>query len=434
MARASTYTLLSLDKFASLIGIMPPHFNGAKGATYFPDVNACSDVFYQYSWQHYDNIGREDVARAIKQAEGDIAAVLGYYPAPAWIEDEVHRYPQHHRRDVWQYGMQNVRGDAKSIKLDYGKFIQAGRRATTLIDADAPVVYSDEDSDGFDETATVTVATTLTNKCELKCYFAGQAAAQEWEIRPARTVTLSGGNVIFTFWAWQLIDPDLQEFVPTTTGPTPIDIEDSASFVTTVDVYREYTDFTQASAALYWEPAANLVAYNSGIVGACCSACGGVGCQACELTTQDGCIHVRDVGLGWVVPGPATYDSDNGQWTAANSTVCRDPDMVKVWYYAGDLSQQYLRGLACDPLSQWWAEAITWLAVARIHRPFCTCNNTLTLVTEWQRDLSFTGSRQLGSFEISPADLDNPFGTRKGEVMAWKRVGRMSKAIVGGTV
>lgn len=434
MARASTYTLLSLDRFASIIGITPAHFNGGKGDTYFPDINACDDIFYQYAWQHYNNVSREDIGRAIKQAEDDITAVLGFSPAPVWVEDEVHRYPQHHRRDVWEYGMMTVRGAGKSVKLDYGRFIQAGRRATTAVQAGAAVVLSDADGDGYKETATITAATALTDKCEIKVYYAGHAAAQEWEIRPPRTVTLSGGNVTFTFWAWQLLDPDLMETVPTPTGPTPIDIEAAASYVTTVDIYREYTDFTQASATLYWEPAPNLALYNSGIVGVCCNACGGVGCPACQLTTQDGCIHVRDVELGWAVPAAASYDSDNAQWVSSNLTVCRDPDLIKVWYYAGDLSQEYQRGLSCDPLSHWWAEAITWLAVARTVNPFCTCNNSLTLVQEWQRDLSFTGSRELGSFSISPADLDNPFGTRKGEVMAWRRVGRMSKAVVGGTV
>lgn len=435
MARASIYTLLNQDRFAAIVGLTPPHFNQAAGATYFPDVNACSDVWYQYAWQQQSNVSREDLAITLKEAEDDIANVLGFYPAPVWIEAEVHRYPQHHRRDVFEYGMANVRGMGKAVKTRYGKIIQAGQRAISLVEAGVAVVRSDDDGDGYAETATITTATTLTDECEIKCFFAGQSGAKEWEICNPRSVTLSGGNVTFVFYSWQLIDPDLWEAFPTTAGVNPIDLEAAGSYVTTVDIYREYTDFTTASAVLYWEPNPNLV-YLPGIVGLCCSACGGTGCTACELTTQDGCIHVRDVDQGWVVPTPGSYDSDNSQWTQATMSVCRDPDQVKIYYYAGDQSQKYLQGQTCDPLSDYWAQAIAWMAVARLHKPFCSCNNTNSLAEEWQRDLRFTGSREYGSYQISPSELDNPFGTKFGEVMAWKRVSRLAanEIISGGAV
>ncbi len=60
-----------------------------------------------------------------------------------------------------------------------------------------------------------------------------------------------------------------------------IDISTVANYVTSVDVYREYTDFTQASTEFYWETS--------------CELCGGAGCSACSLSTQDGCFHVRAV-------------------------------------------------------------------------------------------------------------------------------------------
>ncbi len=444
MTRANTYTLLALDRFFSLIGVSPAHASGGAGSTYFPDINQCSDVFFQYMWQQMNNVSREEIAQAIKSAEDDITNVLGYSPAPQWIEQDVRNYPQYFRPEVISFGMSDVRGMGKSVPLSQGKFIQGGRRTVTLVTAGVTVTRTDDDGDGFKETATVTCSTSVTNKCELKVFFAGESGAQIWEIRPPRSVTLTGGVVTFKFWSWQFLKPSLQNAIPISTvttnnapyGVAPINIEADASYVTTCDVYREYNDYTQASATFLWERARLMSLGLWPVVGFCCSSCGGVGCAACDFITQDGCIHARDANGTAVVPSPASYDSDAGQWDFSTMSVCRDPDLVKLYYKAGEQSQDFLQGKTCDPLSNYLAEAIAMLAVAKVPRPFCTCNNSLAmtgnLVDGWQRDLSFTGSREQGNFQVSQADLDNPFGTRAGAVLAWKRVGRMTSSVMVG--
>lgn len=426
-----TRTLLSLNRYAEITGINPVHFWGAAGGTYFPTINACDDIFRHYNWQNQDNVSRIELANAIRDAEEEITDMLGYSPAPIWVNDEVKLYPQHHRRDVYSYGMANVRGMNKSLPLKRGKFIQGGPRATTLVTAGVAVVYTDEDGDGYDETATISTATALTNKCEIHCYLAGESGSPDWEIRSPRSVTLSGGTITFVYWAWQLLDPELQQIFPTTANLPAIDLEDSDSYLATVDIYREYTDFTQKHCQLLWERAP-VVAAGLNILGFCCSNCGGAGCPACEFVAQDGCIHVRDADGQQAVPVPATYDSDAGQWDRTALSVCRDPDLVKLWYYAGDWAPEYLAGRSCEPLSHYWAETIAWLATARVNQPFCTCNNSQTMLSNLQRDLSFTGSRIEGSFAVSPADLDNPFGTKYGEVKAWKRVSVISQQLMQG--
>lgn len=419
-------TLLSPERFRSLLGINPAFFWGAKGDTYFPLVNQCDDIFYHYYWQNEQQVSREEIANAIKEAEDDITRIMNYSPGPVWVED-VYNYPRHHRRDVIEWGMADNRGFDKGVQLSQGKFIQGGQRATTLISAGVAIVYSDEDGDNYDETATITVVTALTDTCELKCYFAGESANPDWEIRSPRSVTIAGGNVVFVYWAWQLLDPELQQQLTVATQTQPIDIEATASYVATVDVYREYNDFTAVSTQLLWE---RIRVSKLGLlpIGWCCVVCDGSGCPSCSFITQDGCIHVRDATGMFAVPTPATYDSDNEQWQWQTPTVCRDPDMVKMWYYAGDQSQEFKAGRVCEPLSQFWAQTIAWLATARINRPFCACNNQQTFPdspNNLQRDLSFTGSKQLGNFQVSLSDLDNPLGTRVGEVRAWKRISRI---------
>lgn len=436
------YTCLAPTRFAEIAGITPPHFWGAAGNNYFPvsfDVNdtstiaahkfntSCDQLFFHWAWQAGDRVGRWDISQAIHNAEEDVENILGYPLCRKWVEGEIHTYPQHYRKDVYPVGMLNVRGQHKAVRLKKGKFIQGGRRSTAEVTSSVAVVYSDEDGDGYDETATIATATTLTDACEIKVYFAGQGGVKEWEIRRPRSVVLSGGTITFVFDAWLLLDPDLQNVYPRTGGVSPINLETVGNYETTVDVFREFNDFTQASAQLFWEP--QPIA-NAAIVGLGCSQCGGSGCVACSLTAQDGCIHVRDTDLGLIVPQPATYNTTTGQWDPVNPTVCRDPDQVKFWYYAGELSNRFLSGFECDPLSQYWAETIAWLATARLRRELCDCGPAKAFSKELQTDLAFAG--RAGRHQVNFSDLDNPFGTMVGEIKAWRRVAKLTDSILVG--
>lgn len=426
MARASTHTLLALDRFAKILGLTPPHFNQAAGSTVFTN-RPCNDIFFQHAWQFSDTVSREDIAVAIKSSEDDITAALGFSPAPVWIESEMHTYPRYYRPEYFTVDGLNTRGQRKSIQAKLGKFILAGRRATSEVTSGVTVVYTDPDGDGFDELATITTPTTLEDKCEIKVYFAGEGGEQEWEIRPAKTVTITGGNVVFTFDSWQLIDPDLWEAFPTDANLGAISLETSGNFVTTVDVYREFTDFTQSSAQSFWEPTPKISGVNlSGFCVACGSTTGT--CVACSLTSQTGCLHVRDVDNGLVVTQPATYNTTTEQWDQVNYVVCREPDIVKLWYYAGDLSQRFLSNKDCDSLSDFYAYAITWLAVARLDRPLCSCTAIKALTQSLMEDLALTGA---SSHLLSEEDLNNPFGTRRGAINAWRRIGRLTNANIG---
>jgi hypothetical protein len=422
MARADTPTLLSLDDFAKVMGINPAHFNGAAGVDTMPIVdNACNDLWPQDAWQAGDRVSRDELAQEIANAEQDIADYLNYWPAPVWVAQENHPYPRHHRPDVIRAGGYDVRGYRIGINTNYGYVIAPGQRATSLVGDSVAVVLSDADGDGYDETATVTTATTLTDECEVKVYFEDKGAAQEWEIRPARTRTIAGGNFIATFWTWQLIDPDLWDALPTVEGQSAINWTVAANIVDNVDVYREYNDTTTQSALFYWEPrtqpldwAANL---NCG--------CGSSSCAACALTTQSGCLHVRNPVTGIVVPQPATYDDDDAAWGADCWTECRDPDIVQLWYYAGQYDDRWRRSEACEPLSRWWQQTIAWMATARLERPFCSCKNLTALAERLRADVAALSEQQ--SFAVSTEELANPFGTRVGEILAWRRVSKLVK-------
>lgn len=412
-----TRTLLSLPRYARILGINPVHFIGAYGDTFWPlESNRCNDIWVRYSWQRSDQVSHEDLSLAIEDAENEIAMVLGYFPAPKWFANELNHFASYYRPG---YGG-GSRG--KSVQAKWKKFISQGRRATTLVGtatiADNTLQFLDLDNDTYFETARIILPTELLNPCEIKVYIAGEDADEGWEIRPTRTKTISGGFVTIDMDIWLIIDPELFYYPTITSGVSPVNIDTNANYVTSLDVYREYTDTTAVSSQFIWESS--------------CGYCGGAGCAECTLAMQDGCLHVRDAENSIVVPNPGSYDVDLAQWVGSEFAVCSDPRLVKLWYYAGLLDNRYLRGLTCDPLSDWWASTIAMLATTRLDRPFCSCGMASGYADKMQTDLAHLG--QSNSYLIDRKMLNNPFGTRHGEVAVWKRVSQLGERLFDAVV
>lgn len=409
MARASTPTLLSLSRYASIMGLNPVHFSGGLGQNYWTDNGSCSDIWPQYSWQGPTVVSREDLAQTIHDAEEDIQRILGFPLAPTYFYEEVQPWPKFYDPVANSpSGHTGARG--KSVRTRYGKVIAAGRRGLTIIQYNSPVVMSDADGDGFDETATVRVTTALTNPKEIKLYFATKEGDPIWEIRPLKRVKIASGVATITFDSWLVFDPTLWEMAPTRDGLCPIDVENSTSYEPVVDVYREFVDVS-LPASQFMYPSA-------------CNACGGSGCAECALTLVDGCASVRNSALGLVVPTAATYS--DGSWSA-DANCYGEPDMVKLWYLAGDIDSRYLQGLSFDPLSDYWAQTISFLATARLELPVCACGPILDLFADYRHDVAAVDrSRSVFFSVLSPEMLTNPFGTKRGEIRAWDRVARIA--------
>lgn len=414
-------THLPIARYAKILGISPVHFQGATGIDVWPFHNHCSNIWPRYSWQHGDQVAHEDLALAIKHAEDEIAAFLGYQPAPTWFSSEPVVYTKFYEPASITTGMFDTRSYNRAVISKWKKVISAGRRATTLIDQPSTtggeLVYSDEDGDGFAETATITVTTTVTDECELKVYFTGTSADPRWEIRPHKSISISGGVATIVFHSWMLIDPDLQAAHPDTAGFSAINAEDTNSYVSQVDVYREYNDTTAVSSVLMWENSANQISI--------CTACNGTGCIECSYTSQNGCLLVRDPETGLVAPSIATYNSTDGVWYSASPTINRTPDRARIWYLAGDMDDDYVAGNRCDPLSDFMARNIAVLATARLERPFCQCGNVTALADHWREELTFQGRDGAHLFDFDL--LDNPFGTTRGELMVYKALSMFGK-------
>lgn len=418
--RADVQTLLPLDEYAKIMGIAPVHFNRLR----FPDLtpepfsvsasNAAKPLWYQYDWQAPGQLSIDTLARTIQTAERDIEGFLGYSVAPNWVSQEQHRYPRDYRPELYSNGL-NVRGQMKSIRTKRSRVIAAGRRATTLLGTPTVVgtslVYSDPNSDGWNTLATITVSTTLTNVNEIKLYFTNHGGDPLWEVRPVKSKAIAGGVVVIEVDSWLLVSPDLQNALPTDEA-TSIDGSVALNYVQNVEVRREFSDFTQPSATFFWErkPKTNNIF---------CSSCAGTGCEACTLLGQDGCFHLRDVYNGMIVPVPAEYDSAEEIWDKVAWQECREPDLMEIWYYAGEQSEQYLRGETTEPLDPRLARIVAQLATARLTCTFRNNNNVADYVEYWRRDMAESGS-ETNTIFTPPDILSNPFGTHRGEVEAYR--------------
>lgn len=160
MAKAITPTLLSLEQYAEIIGANPYHFQAVTclAHPYRVDVQ---DTVFKYAWQDYEHAGWEEIALAIAVAEVKIASYIGFWPALKYIEQETLEFP---RFNPLGLEMESVSFNAyhtltryPTVHCEWKKFIKAGRRRIGLIEASTPIVYTDEDGDGFAETATITI-------------------------------------------------------------------------------------------------------------------------------------------------------------------------------------------------------------------------------------------------------------------------------------
>lgn len=415
MAFASTRTHLSLDRWAALIGINPAHLNSVIPAGRHPTV--CEQPWMQFAYQAVDRVGREEVAMAIAQAESDIEHHLGYRLLPSWEVDEWHGTMRPYQREMYNLNGADIRGQAQLVKTKWGHVISGGIRSKELI-ANRPIVagsFTDTDGDGYKETVTVT-ATVVAGQspCEVCVYYPAKSADDRWEVRPIN-VSVAGTSATITFRREQIVKEELLvDLVPPADDSHLRGVADEdTSFLASVDVYRVYND-PQSQVTFLWEPMA----------GGC--SCNGSGCGACAYSSGTGCLMIRDdPRLGLVSYHPAVWNGTTLEFDA--EAWCRAaPDITRLYYYAG------LRDKTLDcPTRQMdpeWERIVAYYAAALLDRPICECNSVHSWVAHWQYDFAISGADEQAN-QIPASVLDNPLGTTRGAVFAWRRILREGQAV-----
>lgn len=394
-------TALSLAEYGAIMGLNPIQFMSGSATGLF-ESTGCSDKWMQYSWQDEARTSRDELAKEIQQAELDIASELGYYPGQEWTENESQPYPKYFKHKYTTASGINLAGYYKSVQLARGKFISAGARSVDLIGqatyAEGTLEFLDEDGDSFAETAKITLATTESSIYNHKVFIADQDGLAEWEVRPVWSKELSGDNIIIRLPIWLLFVPEKLAAFPGSTGFSELDPSVLSNLVDSIDVYYETAD-PATECTLYWYETDDP-----------------------SPTTQAAHLQGKYPNIGSVSVLPATYDAVTKAFTIVAFTEYREPDRVEANYLSGDYKQDPIRGMNVVPDDL--AKAIVWMATARLNRPLCTaCENIMAKEKHLRTDLSFQTRGEGNELHfVSPEVLTCPFGTRVGEVEAWRIV------------
>lgn len=403
MARALTPTKLPLDTWARIMGMHPLHFNQVSLANESPH---CNQIMFQHEWQNYDHVSREEIARAIADAETLIEEQLGYHLAPAWEVDEWRGTHRYYRSELVNLNSSDVRGYRQTVQAKWGYFITGGIEAKDLVEEEAPIAYTDPDGDSYFERATVSVSTVAVDPSEIAVYYPGKDGDDAWEIRPIE-VSIASGVATITFRRELAVIPEHFDIMDT--EDVNVDGLDDANFLETVDVYRHYND-PQTQASFLWEP----------LAGGWCGSCGGSGCPTCAYNAQTGCLIVRgDPRQSIVGYSPAVWDSDDLNFTNQGWIMSRQPDIVRLYYYSGWRNKRQRYNNRMDPQ---WERVVARMAAANLDRPPCDCAKGDW--SKWREDLTLASGDVDGQAFYRQPDgiLDNPFGSCRGQVEAWRKV------------
>lgn len=413
--------LLPLDTFRRLLGLHPYHFWGLAGERVVPINAKCSGLTFEYSWQGSDAAGRDDVRQAIARAEQKLAAYVGYAPAPRFVETAPIAWPSYFQQSLVRGRDRDGAGLRVAVQAPEGYIQQMGIESRTLIGqatvGDGTLVYSDAFTSGVNDTFTITLPYAGSDPSAIAVYITaadrpdGAPLGERWRISPVQ-VQINGGNVVIVGRRWLCVRPLLYE----RPAAQAIDPSVAANFATALDVYARTVDGNGATvgscqAALVYET----------------SDCGGWGRSYCTCspttTTDPGTVGeviaraaVRDQRLGLIYAAAAVYNHETGAWSDLGCSTCyAQPNRVIL---------RYLAGYPADSQGQMdaaWAEIVTYLAAAELKTRVAACQDVNARLFELQQDMALQ-STQTERYQVAPADLANPFGTRRGHILAWRAV------------
>lgn len=412
--------LLPLDIWRAEMGLNPWLFWGLADGTIVVDNSKCSGLVREYAWQGTDAAGRDDLRRAIERAEEELSNYLQYRVAPQYVETQALEWPRYTIADQVRY--RDIDATGRRVAMLAPEFyIQAmGVEQLTLVGTatvlGGDLVYSDVFGTGFDDTFTITMPTSVTDPTQIAVYvsaadrFDDLAVGERWRVQPIQ-ISISAGVATIVGRRWLVVRPILYE-APNLNALTPIG---AGNFVTALDVYQRATN---GNGLTVNDSQATLV-YES-------SDCGGWGAGYCcdnvngssdpgtvgEVVARAG---IRDQTLGLITPAAAVYNASTGLWSSAGCSGCyAEPDRVKLRYLAGyplDANGQ---------MAKVWQQVVSMFAAAELKRRICACRDVNERIHDLQLELTLQ-STQTERYQVSPRDLDSPFGTRLGHVQAWKK-------------
>jgi len=399
--------LLSLSEWAQYMGLDPwvmAGFCNAPAPINSSTQKCCDGVWSEFTFQR-NQLARTDVSSAIQQAEEMFATSIGYWPAPKTIAGEQRDYPWGDGLTAPK-GMINRNGSFKSVKLRYGYAQAMGKETYELLEtatltptyAMGYVTTKDEKAVPDHFTLTVTLPTGMTPD-EIRVYHTAanrlNEPREQWEIRPL-AISMSGQDATITGDAWLFGKPKTLISIPTDC----LDATDvNGSYVANVEVWQCHLDQTQHGNFI-WED------YDCASV-------------PCGETRKSFCATIRQEQCSFVVPRPATYDTELESFKWSTECFPAAPRRLEANYRAGI-------PLVNGKMETRHGKTIAMLAASLLDCEVCACNCTKDRLMKYSQYESFLQSDGNGAYanktwsrvKNSRTEL-NPFGERYGQIQAW---------------
>lgn len=422
-------SVLPIETWRKIIQYHPFHFYGLSNSSIAP-VSQCNDLVNKFSWQSQDAAGRDDIQRAIDAAEDKLKQYFRYNVGLHFVEETI-PWPQLYQTGVRYRSNRAVDTRWMTCILGEGKLHSIGKETLTLIGS-VTLAYTDADGDGLNDTFTGTTAatTTETDINNIDIYFAaadrldGDSAGETWKIEPLKKTINANGTVTVLGRSWMLVKPILYEGLSATQS-NPLNPATGTNFVTTLEVYQHKADpngtgLDNSQAVLEWE----TLPYPS------FSQCCGSNVTFTSSQSDPASVYraiaragMRDAEIGEVNPAAAAYDSINAVWAAIVWGVCQPPDRVTVRYRAGVLPQSN------GEMNREMQTIVARMAAAEMTTRPTACDMANRELYRWQFDLARAAGNNDEQYRISNEDLNNPFGTRAGQVHAWKAVKKQANVL-----
>jgi len=298
--RSEFENCLSIAEYARLVGLNPwtlaqfgcMYTNPAGQAVSFGDCcsEGCDAPYFEYMWNR-EKLARDEISRAIQQAELMISTQLGYWVCPKQFTEEWNFNPQTYDNACGN-GLYNHCGEPYPHNLPWAHLQQTGTQVLTLIDTVGvnrastrpPVELLDTfTSDPFpipDDTTVDQICAFFTEADRL-----GEPLLQ-WQIRPFNvTIDSSGGTgnwtAIISGGAYLLVVPALY----LAQQPEALCADEDDNYVIEIDIYLKTVDRT-AQGDLIW-------------------------CDCCEESTQPACFTIYNRESGIIGANGATLNDDD---------------------------------------------------------------------------------------------------------------------------
>lgn len=383
-------TILPLDAFRRWMGIDPYHFWQMEHVAH--PMEGYSHYYPHERWQYTAAVpdvmpqrtakrgpGRLDFIKAIADAEDKIAQYppLNTWPGPKYSANEEVRLKKPRQAVLYTltpFGLLTRWWHVQTV----------GVQTWDPLGAAVALVY-----DATDDVMCSAAVTSDVAASEVVVCYAGTTIP----IRPIE-VTISGVTATITLKKWMCGDPNDWETAD------PIDANDTDNLIQTVDVYRVWIDTTQ-QIILGWEP--DLLYCD----------CTASDCVICSIVGRTACAVRKDYRIGYVGWQVAEYD---GGWEALTVPWphARFPDLAYI---------SYVHGFTADGdryMSTKWQRVVSQLAAADLPSYVVDTTSQPDILYDWRIDLA---KQEEGSrWSIGTSDLDNPFGTKRGHIAAWKAV------------